>query len=338
MKPQHFVMLALAAVISLAGAIAVYVSSTPWSVESRKGGALFPALKADAANVRRIEISQGAKSVVVERDGEAWRLGNRDGYPATSDRIRTLLSSLSEAELAESKTRNPAHYGLLELEDPKDANANSRLIRLLDDKGGVLAEVIVGKKRSGGSGLGGAGTYVRKPGDEQTWLASADISGGLDLKDWAKARIFETAADKVTKLKIEAPGEPAYEIVRGSDGQHTLAEIPSGKKLKFVNAVDNIVEATSFMEFQDVRKATSDGSGDVGTASLETESGLKVAFKFRRGKDETWMTMEASGDGDAKKAADALKERTAGWEFKILPTKADATLKRRDDLLEDSSS
>ena len=138
MKPQHFVMLALAAVISLAGAIAVYVSSTPWSVESHGGGALFPTLKANAANVKQIEISQGTKTVVLERDGEAWRVKNRDGYPAASDKIRILLSNLTEAVLTESKTRNPQRFALLELEDPKDANANSRLIRLLDDKGGVV--------------------------------------------------------------------------------------------------------------------------------------------------------------------------------------------------------
>jgi hypothetical protein len=72
--------------------------------------------------------------------------------------------------------------------------------------------------------------------------------------------------------------------------------------------------------------------------TLETEAGLKVTFKFRRDKDATWLAISAAGDGDAKKTADDLSQRTNGWEFKILPSKADATLKRRDDLLEDSSS
>jgi hypothetical protein len=336
MKPQHFALLAVAAALSLLAAIVTYTSSAPWSVGADGGGPLFPTLRDDAEKVQRIEITQGPATLVLERAGDQWRLQNRDSYPATPEKIRALIASLTDAVLAEPKTRNPQRYPLLELEDPKGQNASSRLVRLLDDKRTVLAEAIIGKKRSGG-GLGKGGTYVRKPGAEQTWLATADISGGVGLRDWTKARIFETAADKITKLKIELPGEAAYEIVRDAEGQHKLAEIPAGKKLKFVNVVDNIVEASAFMEFEDVRKAA-DGAGDVSTATLETEGGLKVTFKFRRDKDATWLAISAAGDGDAKKAADDLSQRTSGWEFKILPSKADATLKRRDDLLEDSSS
>lgn len=337
MKPQHFALLAVAAILSLSAAIVTYTSSTSWSVETGGGGPLFPTLKSDAEKVQRIEISQGSTTLVLERAGDQWRLQNRDSYPATPEKIRVLLASLTDAVLAEPKTRNPQRYPLLELEDPKSQNANSRLVRLLDDKGAVLAEAIIGKKRTSAGGLGKGGTYVRKSGDAQTWLATADISGGIGLRDWTKARIFETAPDKITKLKIELQGEAAYEIVRDASGEHKLAEIPAGKKLKFVNVVDNIVEASAFMEFEDVRKAA-DSSGDVSTATLETEAGLKVTFKFRRDKDATWLAISATGDGDARKPADELTQRTSGWEFRILPSKADATLKRRDDLLEDSSS
>ena len=48
-------------------------------------------------------------------------------------------------------------------------------VRLLDDKGGVIAEAIVGKKRFDAFGASKSGTYVRKPGDAQTWLSNADI-------------------------------------------------------------------------------------------------------------------------------------------------------------------
>lgn len=337
MKPQHFALLAVAAVLSLALAIVTYTSSAPWSVETAGGGALFPSLKSDAEKVHSIEISQGSASVVIERSGDKWQLQNRDNYPATPEKIRAFLTSLSEAALAEPKTRNAQRYALLELEDPKDKDANSRLVRLLDDKGGVLGEAIVGKKRSAGGGLGKGGTYVRKPGEEQTWLATADINGGIDLRDWTKSRIFETASDKITKLKIEISGDPAYEIVRDAAGEHKLAEMPAGKKLKYTNSVDNIVEATSFMEFDDVRKAT--GNGDkISTVSLETEAGLKVTFRLRPDGDTAWLAISATGEGDAKKTAEELSQRTDGWEFRVLRSKADATLKRRDDLLEDSSS
>jgi hypothetical protein len=47
-----------------------------------------------------------------------------------------------------------------------------------------------------------------------------------------------------------------------------------------------------------------------------------------------WLTLEASGEGEAKGAADALMARARGWEFRIPKSKADAILKRKPDLLE----
>jgi hypothetical protein len=42
----------------------------------------------------------------------------------------------------------------------------------------------------------------------------------------------------------------------------------------------------------------------------------------------------ATGEGEAKKAADEITARTAGWEYQIGKSKADSLLKRRGDLLE----
>jgi hypothetical protein len=71
---------------------------------------------------------------------------------------------------------------------------------------------------------------------------------------------------------------------------------------------------------------------------LETETGLKLTYKLRHeGDDVWWLTISASGEGDGKKAAEELAQRTQGWEFKVVRAKGEA-MKRRDDLLEDSSS
>jgi hypothetical protein len=338
MKPQHFAGLAVAAAVSLVAAIAVYSWSSPWTLSTAGEGLLFPNLRSDAARVARIEVTQGPSTVTLERSGDQWTLRDRGGFPAAAEKIRPFLTSLADAELAEPKTRSQDRYKLLELEDPQGKDANSRLVRLLDEKGAPLAEIILGKKRAAGLGAGKGGTYVRRPGDAQTWLVTTDISGGTGLSDWTKSRVFETAPDKISKLRIERANESAYEIVRDEAGEHKLADMPAGKKLKYVNSIDALVEASAFMEFEDVRRAGEAGGSDLGTASLETATGLKVTFKFRRDKDATWLVLSAAGDGEAKKAADDIQARANGWEFKILSSKADATMKRRDDLLEDSSS
>ena len=338
MTPKHFALLAVAAVVSLAVAIAAYSGSKPWSLATQDGGKLFPALGGEAANVAAIEITQGADTLTIGRTGKSWTLKNRGGFPASVEKVRAFLLDLTEADLAEPKTRLPERYGLLDLGDPKAKGAASRLVRLLDDKGAVLAEVVVGKSRPDAFGSGKGGTYVRKPGDEQTWLVDSDISAGTALRDWIKAIAFETSTDKVAKITVAVEGQPAYVIERNADGDHKLVDMPAGKKLKFVNILDNIVESASYLPFEDVRKAETAAGGNAGTVSLEGADGLKVEIRLRRDGDAPWFTVAATGEGASKTIADEITARTSGWEFKMLPSKADGLLKKRDDLLEDSSS
>ncbi|MFA5950563.1 MAG: DUF4340 domain-containing protein [Hyphomicrobium sp.] len=336
MQPQHFAALASAAAVSLVTALAVYTSHAPWVGNPAGGGKLLPSLAARTQDITSIAITQGGKTLTLERKGDRWSLRERDGFPASNDKIRALLIGLAEADLLEPKTRNKDRYPLLDLEEPSSANGRSRLIRIMDASGRLLGETIAGKG-SPDQLAGKSGTYVRKPGDAQSWLASTAITGGTSLGDWTQPRVFETATEAVSRLTIELTGEAPYDIKRDGD-QHVLADIPPGKKIKFINATDTMVEAASFLDFEDVRKAEGDTTGSAGQAVIEAANGLKITMKIRRDKDATWATLSAQGDGEAKKAVDEINSRAAGWEFRILPSKANTILKRRDDLLEDAAS
>jgi hypothetical protein len=103
---------------------------------------------------------------------------------------------------------------LLELEDPAAKDAKSRLLRLLDDKGGVIAEAVVGKKRLDAFGGNKSGTYVRKPGDAQTWLANADLDVSVAMRDWVQTGVLDVPAAKIAKVTVEIPGEEPLVIAR----------------------------------------------------------------------------------------------------------------------------
>lgn len=341
MTPKQFAALATTATLSLIAAIAVHSARAPSTGEMAGSGKLLPNLEADAEKIARITVTQGGKPLTIERDADRWLVKSQDGYPASTDKVRALLTALTGAELLEPKTMAPSRYAVLEVDDPAGKNSNARLIKLEDASGATLAEVIAGKQRPGaasGAGKSTAGTYVRRPGEEQSWLASTDIAGGTALKDWANVRVFETPTEKVKELTVAVTGEAPYKLKRNADGSHQLENIPAGKKIKYVNMIDNILEAASFVDFEGVRKAPGTTGGESGTVSFETDSGLKIALKVRRDKDAVWVAIEPSGDGDAKKTADEIKARTSGWEFSILPSKADTMLKKEADLLEDIAS
>lgn len=336
MTPKQFATLATVAAVSLAAAIVVYAVRSPWTTETVAAGKLFPGLESDLGKVARIAITQGGTTLTLGKEGERWLVTSQDGYPANADKIRALLRALSDATLLEPKTRLATRHALLEVDDPAGKTSNARLVKLEDADGKTLAEVIAGKQRPLNLGTGtGRATYVRRPGEEQSWLAGTDIQGGAGLKDWANPRVFETQTEKIASLTVAVEGEAPYKLKRNAGGSHELESIPAGKKIKYVNMVDNIVEAASFLDFERVRKATGSAGGKAGTVTFETDDKLRIALDVRRDKDAVWVTVEPSGEGDAKKAADDIRARTEGWEFEVLPSKAETMLKKHADLLEE---
>jgi Domain of unknown function (DUF4340) len=268
-------------------------------------------------------------------------LENRGGYPVKSEAVRAMLLRLAEDELVEAKTRSPERYSVLELEDPQGADAKSRLLRVLDDKGETLGEVVVGKKRSDAFGSSRGGTYVRKPGDMQTWLVNAEITVATGVRDWVQPSIIDIPAAKIASATIVLPGEEPLKIVRDASdtSKHSLAAMPEGKKLKDNFAIGAIVRAAGSIELDDVRKPTSPPDKDASVAELEVDGGLAVTLRLRKEGEDYWLSAEASGaEGDAKKAAEDIMRRVQGWEFKLSSAKAQSLLKRRADLFEASST
>ena len=339
MKPKAFAALAAITLVMLIVAVATYVSQNRVSPVRVSGEALFPGLAGKADRIAKIVITQGNTTLTLARDKESWSLENRGGYPAKTETVRALLIGLAEAELVEAKTSSKERYSVLELEDPRDKDAKSRLVQLLDDKGNAIAEVVVGKKRSDAFGSSRGGTYVRRPGDAQGWLANADINAPIGARDWVQPNIIDIPSQKIAGVDIEIVGEEPLKIVRDAAdaSKHTLAVMPNGKKLKDNFAIGAIVRAAGSIELEDVRKAGASQGQEAGTILLEADGGLKVTLRLRKEGDDYWLSAEASGaDGEAKKTAEEIMRRAQGWQFKVATTKAQSMLKRRADLFEAS--
>jgi hypothetical protein len=339
MTPKNFMALTVAAVLSVVGAVLVYSSSTRWSHALPSGVALFPGLRSDAAKIAEIEVRQGTGKLTLARKGQDWLLVQHSSFPATPEKVRAFLLNLADAKLVEAKTREKDRYKLLGLEDPTAHDATSRLVQLKDSNGAVLAEVVVGNERTDAFGGGKSGTYIRKPGKDQTWLVNTRIEGGTDLKSWVEPRLFEANANQVKFVSVKLPGEDALEIDETAGGtKSVLANMPDGMKLKYLNVLDDIVEAATAVEFEDVRKQESVPSDQASTVDVQLANGLKVTYTIEQKGGADWLSLTAAGGGDAKKAADALTARTKGWEFRITKNAADAMLKKREDVLEKVSS
>jgi hypothetical protein len=337
MKPRSFAVLAIAAVLSVVIALATYASNNRWSQAKVGGEPLLPDLAAQAPRIAKVEITRGEKTLALVHGSDGWMLASHGDYPAKPGAVRSLLIKLGEAELVEAKTRNKDRYGLLDLEDPAAKDTKAHLVRLLDDKGAAIAEVVVGKKKWEAFGQSRAGTYVRKPGDAQTWLVNADIDARETVPDWVQSKVLDLGSAKIASVTVESPGQPPLKVERSDadKSKHTLAAIPEGKKLKKDADVEGIVRAAGTIELQDVRKADSTPAGDVSVVQIAGDGGLAVTLRLHKQGDDTWVSIAPTGsEGDAKKTAEAIAKRTQGWEFKVASSKAQAILKKQDDLLE----
>jgi hypothetical protein len=363
MTPKNFVYLAAAAAVSVLLAIVSFASNNQWSTGRTSGEKLLPGLSDAIREVAELEVRQGENAVVLERKGGNWMVKNREGYPVDVAKVRTLLVALGEAELIERKTSNADRYAALELEDPAGNTAKSRLVKLTGAKGNTIAEVVIGKQRQEGYGGGKAGgTYVRRGGDSQTWLADAELSASAAVKDWVKTSFLSLDAGKIGRMTIEIPGEQALKIERPAPkgpapkdkdakeakGSKETKEAklafvgfpPEGKKLKDAGAAEALARAASSIDLEDMRKLAEPPSGaGVSVVKIEVADGPTATLRLRKDGDAHWLSVAVAGEGEAaKKAADAIADRTSGWEFRISASKAESILKNRSDLIEAPAS
>jgi len=338
MKARTIAELALVALVALVVAATSYISQNRWSQAKVTGAPLFPGLTSQGPKIARIELRQGDKKLALERKEQNWVLADRGGYPAKPEAVRTLLVRLAEAQLVEPKTRKADRFAMLELEDAGAKDTKSREVRLLDQQGGVIAQAIVGKKRLDAFGSSKSGTYVRWPEDAQAWLANTDVDISASVRDWVQPSLIDQEVAKIKSVTVEIPNEAPLRIERdaGGAGKYKLVTVPEGKKLKQGGDVDAIVRAVGSLDLEDVRKLDAAATGDISTARFETDNGLTVTLRLRKDGEDTWVSLNAGGEGDAKKAAEDINNRGKDFEFKIAPAKATAILKRPADLFEAS--
>src|SRR5689334_16148756 len=144
MKQRTTLILAAIGVLALGAAWQFGIRATPSAQEDIAPGTLvFPGLAAQLGSVARIEITSKRQTLALVPKGGKWGLADRDGFPVQADKLRELLTGLTELRITEPRTTDPTQYGRLGVEDPAAAGT-SNLLRLLAADGKPIVELIVG--------------------------------------------------------------------------------------------------------------------------------------------------------------------------------------------------
>ena len=327
MRPTTVAVLAVLGVIALAGGWYFGPGSTPGEQTAIPGGALmFPNLAPKLKDAAKIEVVHQGKTLTLERrpDG-AWGIASLHDYPVQEGKLRGMLTALTEIRLTEPRTSDPTQFPRLGLQDPSTPDAASDLLQVSDASGKPIAAVIIGHRRVRSQADVPEEVYVRRPGDNQTWLAQGSLSADADAAQWLDRDLLNIPSDKIQSVTV---GDDALVFDRnaGAFALRKPADHPPLDSYK----VEDVNRALENLTLMSVKADADAPTGDTGTATFLTSDGVAIKATVFHADKEIWARFAASGENKAK--ADKLNARLSGWTFQIPNWKEKALVPTLDDL------
>jgi hypothetical protein len=325
--PRRVGILLAAGIIIIA--FAIWVSSTRHLEHATQAGDLvLPGLENALNTVTEIRLTKGDEThTTVKKGASDWVVAERD-YPADSGKVRKFLLDLGALNVVEEKTRTPANYPQLGVEDTTSPKSTGTRVAVVTPT--KVYELIIGKPSSGKSG------YVRVPTTQQALLAAPSLSIDADPKRWIDHTFIDIKQERVKEVEEKPAEGPGYTASREKKEQpdFTVSNIPKGRELTSPVAADSIAGSLGGMTIDDVRKGGGAGAAKISHAIFRTFDGLQLDVTGR--KDDTHDLITITATSTAPETADEAQKLTAqfqGWEYEIPSYKYDSIFHSMDDLL-----
>lgn len=241
------------------GAVVVSKVTQPVSLEeySEVGEPFFKEFKFDSvAKLELAAIPEGEskpQSFKLTKRDNIWRLQLYHGYPAEAkERLaKTAASALGIIRQAVAGKSESDHerFGVIDpLEkDIKKPKAAGKRIRMLNAKGEVLVDLIVGKKVATDESKPQRGNanensldrakpkhYVRRPDETETYIAEISLDVSTKFSEWIEPDLLKLDLQNVRTLKIDNYSTKVVGQYSSPDGPVDVLE-PANRELVTVN-------------------------------------------------------------------------------------------------------
>jgi hypothetical protein len=299
-------------------------------------GLLFPELFEQLSEVDNIQFASGEGEFTLYREGEDWFIREHYNYPANFDEVKRMLIDLSEAELLERKTDNPDEHYILGVEgaDPEVPGGESLKISLRDEDDQV-AGLILGQPREITTQAGPKQFYVRRDGEQESWLAEGYLQINPVMLNWIQAEIINLARERIARVEITQPnGDSAVIINTGAKDKFGTPEDGEQTIFKYPQLGYDIAGSLHQMRMEDVKPLAefSRGDAEVVTATFTTFDGLVITTQSSFIDGYYFTTMSADFDAsaiqpapkeiqelDVTKKPEAVKEEVAKLNQRLSP-------------------
>lgn len=348
MNQKTLIGLAVAALVAIVIAFAVNRSNQP---RSENGGEapdayVVPALKDHVNDVDKVVIT-GAESkpiATLTRTASGWSIAEKNGFAADTGKLRELLLKLADAKVLEQKTSNKDKYATLGVEDVDGKDAKSVEIEF----GGLAkpVKIIIGNANQHG------GTFMRRAGEAESWLASGAITIDRKAENWLRKDLADVAATRIASVDITRPDGKNVRIAKTAEGDANfkLGDIPKGREAGSDYAINGPAATLGGLKFDDAVPAKDAPPVEKSLkARFATFDGLVIDVTAWEKDGKDYAQLSASEDekaasahadagltkskaDDATKPADAKTETPAADPAKDRETKLAAVKKEVDEL------
>jgi hypothetical protein len=329
-------------VFALAGAAAVAAVLTVGTiliqprVETVQSGGepVFPGLIDKVQeNLKSVVIRHAGGTISLDRNGNVFRYRERANYPADTQKVIDLVVDIARLTKLESKTAQPDRYARLDLQDPAEKGSNAKQVTFIDTNGKEMATLIVGKRKYTLGGKEG-GTYIRLPGEAQTWLALGEVNPGAAPRDWIAKDIADVPDAAVKRVTVTSP--KGDRVIAARDGEKFVIEnLPKNVSLESDFVAEEYSRILAGLQAEDVAPASQVPfpKDKTYTAAIETVEGSTINVEMTEVNDQSWVRISAKpaanlgADSSASQAMAAINARSEGHIFQV-PAYKVAILKR----------
>ncbi|WP_020564593.1 DUF4340 domain-containing protein [Methylosarcina fibrata] len=241
--------LAVAAVVAIGAAVLVSSSREPASESSDEVAYALPELRGHLNDVKTVGLiaADNKPAVTLENGGTGWTVSEKEGYPADTGKLRGLLLNLANARLLEEKTAQAERYSDLGVEDVSNKDAKGILVKLEGLTG--PSQLIVGNTSSHGGG-----TFVRRPGDRQSWLAQGQIRIDRDPIQWVDTVLTDIPSERIAEIALNQGQGKMLRLFRQEpgNGNFRVADLPKGREPAAPDVVGGLASTLSGLKLEDV--------------------------------------------------------------------------------------
>lgn len=286
---------------------------------------LFPDLASQLNDLGAITVTSKGGTVHIRKvAGKGFVVVDKYSYPADPNVVTATGIGLVNLTAIEPKTAKPEYFHLLNLVAP-DKGGKAVHIVLTDTKGKTMADLLIGLNKTTTDDQGRHTLYVRRNGENQTWLARSTLDVRVNAADWLNGNVLAVTRDRIQSAHVVPAKGPAYTVSRKSknDPDYTLVDVPPGKELTYAGAADSVATGIADFDIQDVRPASNFDFAKANQVSIRTFDGLVVTVRVLDKDALHWATVSAAAENDKeKKEADAINAKTAGWAFQLADYRA----------------